>query len=209
VKQPIVSNSLPIWATKLSPAATPMLLDRLLTVPATPVNPFGNPAKPKVKPLDNGNKIVNDLRILDMSRTITNGVIDLVAKKQKKDAERLKLTQSTGLVASPTVNFTFDQPLTELMNKNSAPVVVVTSNLDKPTLPPSRIAPTPQPTNSGLANNSTLKVVHITADGTAILTDGQNNYYSLPPNNARNNQEKVLPGAAKPAQQKRSARRNR
>jgi hypothetical protein len=209
VKQPTVFNSLPPWATKLSPAITSPFPTGSLTAPSKPLPFFGIPVTPKVKPFESRNKFLADQWKLEMARTVTKGIIDMALRNKSKDSNRLIPNRSTILPNSSSGNSMFDQPQNGFVNKNSAPVVIVTKSLDKPILPPAPLAPTLQPTSSGLVNNSTLKVVHITADGTAILTDGQNNYYSLPPNNTRINQGNVLQSAAKPSQQKRYARRNR
>ena len=209
LKQPAVFKPLPSWATTLRFPPTSPFPPRPLPTPSKPISIFGNPLPPKVKPFKDWNKFLNDQRKIDMARTVTNGLLNLILKNKEKDTHRLIPNQST-LLPNPSLgNLTFYEPLNRPANKNSSPVVVVTSNLTKPAAPQVQSSPSLQSTNSGLMTNSSLKVVHITADGTAILTDGQNNYYSLPPNNVRNNQENVSQGITKPAKQPLYPRRTR
>lgn len=202
-------NTLPPWATTLRFPPTSPFPPRPLPTPSKPISIFGNPLPPKVKPFKDWNKFLDDQRKIDMARTVTNGLLNLILKNKEKDTHRLVPNQSTLLPNSSSGNLTFYEPLNRPANKNFSPVVVVTSNLTKPAAPQVQSSPSLQSTNSGLMTNSSLKVVHITADGTAILTDGQNNYYSLPPNNVRNNQENVSQGVTKLAKQPLYPRRTR
>jgi hypothetical protein len=200
-------GTLPPWATKLTPAARlPLLL------PATkPISVFNFPAaKPKIEPLKDWNKFIENQRKIDLARTVTNGLINMITEHKKKDMNKLPILDRSSSISAPSLNVpTFDNvPQYKPSSKNYSPVVVITSNLDKPAAAKVRPSPAPQLTNSGLTTNSSLKVVYVTPDGTAILIDGQNNYYSLPLTIVRNKQENVFQNS-KLTKPKRGTRLNR
>ncbi len=205
--QPIsVLKPLPPWATATRPLQTPPLLQpRLFPTPSKPGPVFGNPLPPKLNTIDNFNKIVRQQKINEMAGIVTNGIIRMLSENEKKNINRLYIPNPS---LDNLTSFKADVSQNRPASNNSSPFVAVTSNLDKPAAPRVQSSPSPQLTNSGLTTNSSLKVVHVTADGTAILIDGQNNYYSLPLNNVRNNQENVSSGVTKPAEQKQIPRRN-
>lgn len=188
LKLPTIGNSLPPWATKLSVPIT-------LPPPTifTPFKPFTfvNSLPKKVEPFKDLNKTFSDLQRIQMANAVRNGVVGLIVEQQIKDRKKQEAKQ---FISSPNLtlgSLPLSEPQVKSANKNSAPVVVVTSNLPQSALTQVSSSPTLQPTNSGLTTNSSLKVVYVTADGTAILTDGHDNYYSLPPNAAGNKQGKA------------------
>ncbi len=203
-------NTLPSWATTILTPQNSLFPPRALPAPSKPISIFGNPLLPKVNTIKDWRKTLDEQRKIETIRIVTNGLLNMVLKNQEKNMNHLAPPiQSTLLPNLSLNNKIFDVPQNRPASKNSSPVVVVTSNLDKPAAPQVQSSPSPQLTNSGLTTNSSLKVVHVTADGTAILIDGQNNYYSLPLNKVRNNQENVPQGVTKPAKQPQYPRRNR
>jgi len=202
-------NTLSPWARTIITPQNSLSPPRALSAPSKPISIFGNPLPSKVNTIKDWRKTLDEQRKIETIRIVTNGLLNMVLKNQEKNMNHLAPPiQSTLLPNLSLNNKIFDVPQNRPASKTSTPVVVVTSNLDKPTAPWVESSPPPQSTNSGLTTNSSLKVVHVTADGTAILIDGQNNYYSLPLNNVRNNQENISPDVTKPAGQKQIPRRN-
>jgi hypothetical protein len=194
-------NTLPPWATTIITPQNSLFPPRTLPAPSKPISIFGNPLPPKVNNVPLRGKTFEEQKWIETLTILRDGILKIAFKNQEKNTNYLASPNQSTLLPDLSLNKIFDVPQNRPASKNASPVVVVTSNLDKPAAPRVQSSPSPQLTNSGLTTNSSLKVVHITADGTAILTDGQNNYYSLPPNNVRNNQENVLQGLTKPAKQ--------
>lgn len=204
LKQPTVGNSLALWATKHS---VPVLLPPPAKFTPFKPSPFNSPMQKPVKPLDDWKKTSNDWRNIELARSVSNGVIGWVLKQQEKDRQKQESNLFTSSTYLPASGLTFNEPQVKPANKTSAPFVVITSDLTK-SAPQAQPLPTLLPANSGLTANSSLKVVHITADGTVILIDDRNNYYSLSPNSVRNSRGTILQDDTKPVNRHQSPRRN-